>query len=148
MKWELFVLAFVDIAIIEILWRCHCWMLKAFSNDYTCTIYNSKWYHQVFVNTYKWFIPSAISSRFALFFANQNQISRLLRIISLFSLKVTYFFLFVSVSATLPPQRPWIPLTRPNRTRPTCKYYHIISFPKQILPIKTWMCMCSCLFKH
>ncbi|CAK1579599.1 unnamed protein product [Parnassius mnemosyne] len=24
------------------------------------------------------------------------------------------------VTATLPPQRPWIPLTRPNRTRPTC----------------------------
>ncbi|XP_013173930.1 PREDICTED: CCR4-NOT transcription complex subunit 6 isoform X2 [Papilio xuthus] len=26
----------------------------------------------------------------------------------------------VSVTATLPPQRPWIPLTRPNRSRPTC----------------------------
>ncbi|KAK6626726.1 hypothetical protein RUM44_009203 [Polyplax serrata] len=29
-------------------------------------------------------------------------------------------FLFVSVTANHPPQRPWIPLTRPNRTRPTC----------------------------
>ncbi|CAG9579630.1 unnamed protein product [Danaus chrysippus] len=26
-----------------------------------------------------------------------------------------------AVTATLPPQRPWIPLTRPNRTRPTCE---------------------------
>lgn len=28
----------------------------------------------------------------------------------------------VSVTANPPPQRPWIPLTRPNRTRPTCEY--------------------------
>ncbi|KOX77439.1 CCR4-NOT transcription complex subunit 6 [Melipona quadrifasciata] len=27
------------------------------------------------------------------------------------------------LTANHPPQRPWIPLTRPNRTRPTCKFF-------------------------
>ncbi|XP_045487869.1 CCR4-NOT transcription complex subunit 6 isoform X1 [Pieris rapae] len=33
---------------------------------------------------------------------------------------LTYLLDNLQVTATLPPQRPWIPLTRPNRSRPTC----------------------------
>ncbi|XP_052130252.1 CCR4-NOT transcription complex subunit 6-like [Frankliniella occidentalis] len=33
---------------------------------------------------------------------------------------LTYMLDSLTVSASHPPQRPWIPLTRPNRSRPTC----------------------------
>lgn len=123
-------------------------VLIAFSNEYTCTIYNLKWYRQFFAIAYKWFDSPTIRSGSVLFFANQNRMlcKNLLALIAKILMDSLYF---VSVSATLPPQRPWIPLTRPNRTRPTCKYpvYHAISFPKQIFTITAWVCS-YCSFKH
>ncbi|CAG4964548.1 unnamed protein product [Colias eurytheme] len=34
--------------------------------------------------------------------------------------RAKFLQLTLKFTATLPPQRPWIPLTRPNRSRPTC----------------------------
>lgn len=41
------------------------------------------------------------------------------------------FFFAVTVPVPIPPQRPWIPLARPNRTRPACKYHDTFSSSTQ-----------------
>lgn len=39
--------------------------------------------------------------------------------------KILIFILSAAIMNVPPPQRPWIPLAIPNRTRPACKFYQL-----------------------